>query len=92
MFIQKELANAFSQLHSMIIEDQSEELLTLTYAEFTLKCFIVYNEQIRRTILHADAPLPQAFCALGVDQPNDWMSLLLISFYFHLHTDKQNPC
>lgn len=82
----EELRRAFDQLHSMLEEDHNEALLDMAYAEFTLKCYAGYADQIRTVLLHNGAPLTRAFDAIGVDQPRDQLVLLLDTFYLHLHT------
>lgn len=81
----EELRRAFDQLHSMVTKDHNDALLVMPYAEFTLKCYAEYADQIRAVLLHNGAPLTRAFDAIGVDQPRDQLVMLLDTFYLHLH-------
>ena len=91
MSFEKELNFAFTQLKNIIIEDKSDELLTLSYAEFSLKCYVSYAERIYSTILHESAPLTCAFLSIGVDTPRDQLLILLDTFYLHLHAGAKQP-
>ena len=81
-----ELQGAFLQLKSMLIDDQNEDMLDLSYAEFTLKCYVGYAERIDSTLLREDAPLAKAFCSIGIEQPRDQLLVLFDTFYLHLRT------
>ena len=91
MLFRSELENAFTLLENMLIEGKSDELLVLSYAEFSLKCYVSYAEQIYSTILHKSAPLTRAFLSIGVDTPRDQLMILLDTFYLHLHTSTKQP-
>ena len=84
MNITEALRLAFSQLQTMLLEDQNAALLDMSYAEFTLKCYAGYAERIYATLLRADAPLNSALRAIGIDQPRDQLLMLLDTFYLHL--------
>ena len=87
----EELKRAFNQLQSIILDDQNADLLDMSYAEFTLKCYIGYSKHIYTTLLHEGAPLTNALCAIGVDQPRDQLVMLLDTFYLYRHIHPQ-PC
>jgi len=81
-----ELQNAFHHLKCTFEAYHNSDLLELAYAEFTLKCYAGYADQIYSTILHPDAPLTDAFRSIGIDTPRDQLPMLLATFYHHLHT------
>ena len=91
MSFEKELNRAFAQLKTIIAEDNSNELLTLAYAEFSLKCYVGYAKRIYGSILHENAPLTRAFLSIGVDTPRDQLLILLGTFYLYLHTGANQP-
>ena len=80
-----ELQKAFNQLHSMLENDQSNELLAVPYAEFTLQSYAKYAQPIYETLLSPNAPLTNAFCAMGIDTPRDQLLMLLDTFYLSRH-------
>lgn len=87
-FIDK-LQRAFSQFQSMLIDDQNADILELSYAEFTLKCYVGYSQRLYDTILQENAPLAKAFRAIGIEQPRDQLLMLLDTFYLSLRTSKR---
>ena len=82
-----ELQGAFLQLRNMLLEDQNDALLGMSYAEFTLKCYVGYAERIYSTLLRQDAPLATALRAIGVDTPRDQLLMLLDTFYLSLRKE-----
>ena len=92
MYFEKELTLAFTQLQTMLTEDQSADLLTMPYAEFSLKCYVSYADRIYSTMLHSSAPLTRAFLSIGVDTPRDQLLILLDTFYLHLHAGAKQSC
>lgn len=85
MIFCSELEKAFSQLQDMLIENQSTDLLTMPYAEFTLTCYAGYHLKIYSDILSKDFPLERALRSIGIDTPRDQLMILLDTFYLHLH-------
>ena len=92
MSFDNELHIAFTQLQNMLLENHSADLLTMPYAEFSLKCYVSYAERIHNTILHSSAPLTRAFLSIGVDTPRDQLLILLNTFYLCRRTDSKQPC
>ena len=92
MEFRSELEKSFSHLQAMLIENRSADLLTMPYAEFSLKCYVSYAERIYSTMLHSSAPLTRAFLSIGIDTPRDQLLILLDTFYLHLHTSAKQPC
>ena len=92
MVLRSELEIAFSQLQNMFIENQNSDLLTMSYAEFSLKCYVAYADRIYGSMLSDTAPLTRAFLSIGVDTPRDQLLILLDTFYLHLHTTAKQPC
>ncbi len=91
MCFTEELQRAFSQLQSIILEDQNADLLDMSYAEFTLKCYAGYADRIYATLLREGSPLNNALRAIGIDQPRDQLVMLLNTFYLHLRTHAISP-
>ena len=76
----------------MFIENQNSDLLTMSYAEFSLNCYVGYADRIYGSMLSDTAPLTRAFLSIGVDTPRDQLLILLDTFYLHLHTTAKQPC
>ena len=84
-FIDK-LRIGHTRLLSMIHEDGHDDILLMTYAEYSLQCFVIYKDAIYHDILHENGALAQAFLSIGVEQPRDQLLILLDTLYLALHT------
>ena len=92
MSFSKELFHAFDQLNSLFEEDQNTAIFHMTYAEFSLNCYVGYADRIYGSMLSDTAPLTRAFLSIGVDTPRDQLLILLDTFSLPLHTTAKQPC
>ncbi|MBR5302059.1 MAG: hypothetical protein IKU38_04430 [Clostridia bacterium] len=85
-----ELYKGMSEFLSMIREGNATDVLLMPYAEYSLQCFILYQEALERGLLHKSSPLAQAFRNLGINEARDQLVIFLDTFYLYWHTQKDS--
>jgi len=80
-----ELHAGFDRFSTIIHEGGHDDILSIPYAEYSLQCFVIYQDALYGDILHRDGTLAKALCSISIDQPRDQLTLFLDALYLFLH-------
>ncbi len=86
MSFHTELSKGFAAFLEMIQRDQETDILEMSYAEYSLQCYIIYHDALYKGLLRENGPLANAFCQIGIDQPRDQLVVFLDTFYINWRT------
>lgn len=81
MTLIEELQQHYALFHDRICLDGHADILNMPYAEFSLQCFLIYQDFIENTLLGEQSSLRAAFRMIDITLPRDQMVIFIETFY-----------